>query len=200
MIAACAGVADIVFVLDNSGSLQVSDWATVTEFCADVVQNLFVASDAVRVATVVYDATASVAFNLQRYETKQDIIQALQNLPYREGPLTRTDVALNLVRTDVLTSTAGARDDVNDICIVVTDGQSQFPNATRVAANRLHDAGIRTFTIAAGQTSAAFHAELRHIASSPSSDHVFEVNQFSSLEFIEDTLVMRTCRESAIGE
>ena len=147
MIAACAGVADIVFVLDNSGSLQVSDWATVTEFCADVVQNLFVASDAVRVATVVYDATASVAFNLRRYETKQDIIDAIQNLPYREGPLTRTDLALNLVRTDVLTSTAGARDDVNDICIVVTDGQSAVPTLTIMAALRAHDADITMFAV-----------------------------------------------------
>ena len=199
VIAACAGVADVVFVLDNSGSLLVTDWTMVLDFCVAVVHNLYVGRDAVRVAAVVYGNTARVAFNLLQYETKTDIISALENIPYSESFLTRTDLALDLTRTDVLLSAAGARDDVSDVCIVVTDGQSQFPNATVEAADRLHDAGVRTFTIAIGRNSAAFQEELRHIASAPASEHLFEVSQFSSLRFIEETLVLRTCRPSPAG-
>ena len=64
----------------------------------------------------------------------------------------------------------------------------------------MHEANIRTFAIGVGSfNEPLFQQELNVIGSRPTADHVFEVDEFSDLKFIEDTLVSRTCRPKISG-
>ena len=53
-VTACAGEADIAFVLDASGSVAYKDWQKVISFVQRVITNMFIASEGVNVAIVTY--------------------------------------------------------------------------------------------------------------------------------------------------
>ena len=75
-----------------------------------------------------------------------------------------------------------------------------FRNVTVPMAQKVHNDGIRVFAIGVGyQIQGRFLEELSGIGSDPDEDHVFKINDFSSLSFIEETLVRRTCREAPPG-
>ena len=57
--AACAGEADIAFVLDASGSIAYRDWQKVIDFVQGVISDMFIASQGVNVAIVTYGDKAS---------------------------------------------------------------------------------------------------------------------------------------------
>ena len=52
---------------------------------------------------------------------------------------THTDTALKYVEANSFTKAAGDRDQVANILIVMTDGQSNTPSATTTAATSLHN-------------------------------------------------------------
>ena len=51
---ACAGEADIAFVLDASGSVRYQDWLKVIAFVQKVITDMFIANEGVNVAIVTY--------------------------------------------------------------------------------------------------------------------------------------------------
>ena len=53
-ISACAGEADIAFVLDASGSVRYQDWLKVIAFVQKVITDMFIANEGVNVAIVTY--------------------------------------------------------------------------------------------------------------------------------------------------
>ncbi|MDK0829465.1 VWA domain-containing protein, partial [Clostridium perfringens] len=79
----------------------------------------------------------------------------------------------------------------------MTDGQSTIERDLTVSTARAaHDLGIRTFAIGVGSADyPEFKDEIEGIASDPDDDHVFSLTDFGDLQFIEETLVRRTCRE-----
>ena len=53
-VSACAGEADIAFVLDASGSVRYQDWLKVIAFVQKVITDMFIANEGVNVAIVTY--------------------------------------------------------------------------------------------------------------------------------------------------
>lgn len=62
-------------------------------------------------------------WNLNKYSTKNDVLEAVKNIPYRKGG-TKTGAALNFVHDKKLTTIAGRRPGVPAVVLVVTDGKS----------------------------------------------------------------------------
>ncbi|KAK2165643.1 hypothetical protein LSH36_47g02029 [Paralvinella palmiformis] len=198
-IPACAGEADITFVLDSSGSVGLDGWKTLINFVADVVRNMYIGRDAVRIGVITYSGKPRVVFNLKRYFTAGSVLDAIQNIEYDEGSGTNTAAALRMAKRDIYGQGTGDRLYVRDIVIVITDGQSYLESPVE-AAKELRDAGIRTFAIGVGDPDnprfPEFQRELVGIGSSPSSDHVFNVKYHNDLGKILESLVRRTCREA----
>ena len=72
------------------------------------------------------------------------MLRAVDNIRYQGGG-TRTDLALDEMRTECFTEQYGARPLVDGhprIAIIMTDGQADFSQATIEAALRVHDADI----------------------------------------------------------
>ena len=69
----CNRTLDIAFLIDDSSSIQKSDWQLFTQFLGTVMNNLYIAPYAVRVALVEYDSNAKLVFGLNQYQTSAQV-------------------------------------------------------------------------------------------------------------------------------
>ena len=74
--------ADVVFVLDGSGSIKISNFESVKSFVQSVVEAFDVSSEKVRVGLIEFSTDAEVQFDLLRYSNKQDVKSAVGGMPY----------------------------------------------------------------------------------------------------------------------
>ena len=124
---------DIVFVVDESGSIGPSNFATVKSFLSKLVGRLDIDSGNTRVGLATYSTTVRSGFNLGDHSSVASVQSAIMSLSYTTGS-TDTAAALAYVRTTMLTLAAGDRPNVPNVVVVLTDGQSNSQSSTRVSA------------------------------------------------------------------
>ncbi|XP_053405850.1 collagen alpha-1(XII) chain-like [Mercenaria mercenaria] len=181
-------VADIVFILDSSGSLGINNFASVKQFVINMVNYLDIGVNYTKVGVITYSNYPTRRITLDSYYDKLDLINAINLIPYYPGN-TETDKALDLLR---LEGFEGERTDAPNIAIVVTDGLSTNPDLTRIAASRLKKSGSTVFSVGIGQD-VIDRNELNYISSDPDNEYVFFVANFSDLSSIENSVATTTC-------
>jgi len=83
---ACSSAkADVVFVLDGSGSIRDSNFEEVKSFAQLVVETFIISSEMTRVGLIEFGDDASVQFDLQQYSNTGDVKQAIETIPYFAG-------------------------------------------------------------------------------------------------------------------
>jgi len=125
---------DIIFVLDESGSIGSRDFGLMKSFLSHLVSRLDVDSGNTRVGLVTYSSNVGTGFNLSAHSSVASVQSAISSLTYSGGG-TNTDAALAHVRSTMLTSAAGDRSNVPNVVVVLTDGQSNNATATQVSIN-----------------------------------------------------------------
>lgn len=145
----------------------------------------------VRIGVVLYSDTPRVEFYLNTFNQKADILQYIKTLPYRGGG-TNTGAAINFLKNNVFTKSAGSRmtQGVQQIAVVITDGVSQ-DNVSSPAAS-LRRAGVKIFAVGIQN---ANPTELKQIASHPSRTYVYTVGSYLKLSSLEVTLQKRICND-----
>jgi len=130
---------DIVFVVDESGSITLANFNLTKSFLSHLVSRLDIESGRTRVGLVTFASGVGTGFNLSDYQTIASMQSAISSLSYSQGG-TNTDLALAYVRTTMLTSEAGDRVDVPNVVVVLTDGHSENSDYTLVCKklNALH--------------------------------------------------------------
>ena len=125
--------ADVIFVVDESSSVQSDNFQRVKSFLWALVGRLDIDNGDVRVGLVTYSTVVDTAeaFNLNAHSSVTDVRLAILSLSYSIGS-TNTHLVLRYVRTTMLTPAAGDRPDVPNVVAVVTDGQSTSPTLTQV--------------------------------------------------------------------
>ena len=98
LITACAHGADVIFVLDSSITVQLSNFQKMTSFVGTVIQALDINSapdgpTISRVGVVTAGVTATVQFQLNTYQTKAQLLQAV-NVPYSADATSNIDAAI----------------------------------------------------------------------------------------------------------
>ena len=124
--------ADIVFVLDESGSIGSTNFELMKSFLSQLVARLDIDSGNTRVGLVTYSNNVGTGFNLSAHSSVASVQAAISSLTYSGGG-TNTAAALAHVRTTMLTSAAGDRSNVPNVVVVLTDGQSDNMNYTQVS-------------------------------------------------------------------
>lgn len=186
----CRGVkADIVFLLDASGSEGASNFQTQLEFVGNFSSRFFIGPDAVQVGLVTFASKTQNEFWLNTYSNTSDVLNAIQNVQYLQGG-TNTAEALYFIRNNTFTKAHGARDGVPKVLIVLTDGQSSSPPDTAIQAGKIHHTNIKVISIGIG--SSVNNDELKTIASDNS--HAFTVANFTALKDIALELEKQTCK------
>ena len=127
--------ADVVIVLDTSISVGWYDFTHIRSFLATltdhVIDNLDLDTGRIPLGLLTYSTTVRPLFNLSLFTSVDRVQSVISSFNYSRGA-TNTAGALAHVRETMLTSWAGARDDVPNVVIVLTDGKSSDPKATQV--------------------------------------------------------------------
>ncbi|XP_048238948.1 collagen alpha-1(XII) chain-like [Haliotis rufescens] len=190
----CGGkAADIVFVVDTSSSIWPPNFHQhVLPFVSDVVDAFDVGpgDQQTRVGMITFGNTYHHQFHLKDYQDKESLTKKIRNTPFRGGN-TKTDEALDYVRDEMFARENGAREGVTHIAVILTDGESDDTELTKVSASLAKKDGIQIFAIGVGNR--VVYSELSNIASDPDSQFMFHVGNFRALDSIKDKLAIRTC-------
>ncbi|XP_070174921.1 cartilage matrix protein-like isoform X2 [Littorina saxatilis] len=192
--AACTGKADIVFLVDSSGSVGQTNFNKTLQFIKDVVNKFSIGSNAVRIGVDTFSSSFRREFTLSRYSSKWSINYALDRISYRGGN-TVTASALSNMTSGSFSRSAGHRTGVRKIAVVITDGKSSSYSQTAAAARRARSAGI--YLVAIGIGSGINVTELNAIASTRR--NVFTTPSFSALSGLQGLLRTRLCPVSCTG-
>ena len=183
--AGCLIKADIIFLLDVSGSVKDS-FNEVIEFEREFVNNVtIIAPNHNQIGTIIFNDTAKTLFNLNTYESRSDVIRALSNLTHHDtgGQTNIVDGLCHVIHSFSLDN--GARD-VSDavmrFVIVITDGQSNANEAKTcnlsddvfTAAEEFHQMIAPAIVHVIGITDRINSDELKSIASDGNFQYLHE--------------------------
>lgn len=155
---------DVVFLLDGSDDSQ-QRFPDIKDFLQSIVADLNIEANRDHVAVVQYSDTAEINFNLRRYSTEDDVLDAVRGLRHKGGYPPNIGMALQYVRDHVFNSGSGSRllEGVPQILILLSSGRSG--DDIRTPVRMLQAIGV--ISIAIG-TSDADTLELQTISHKPS--------------------------------
>jgi len=196
LIPLCAGLADVLIILQSSGQIFPNDWDSMKGFADNVAQALYVAPNGVHMALMTYNVQPKIIFGLTAHEDQSSLELATNAVTYVEGSGTNTAAALDYALTNVFSPAGGYRSNVKKILIIVTNGGSNINRTLTIpTATLLHSRGITIFAIGVGAVTGTYQTELYGIASQPTSDYYFNVANFVGLTSgnVRTDIVSRTC-------
>lgn len=155
---------DFVFLLDGSDDSQ-RNFPDIKDFVQRIVTDLNIDTNKDHVAVAQYSNTAELNFNLRRYSTEDEILDAVRGLRHKGGYPHNIGAALQFVRDHVFTSESGSRllEGVPQILILLSGGRSG--DDIRTPVRMLKEIGV--ISIAIGTTEADT-LELQTISHEPS--------------------------------
>ncbi|XP_066479846.1 collagen alpha-1(XIV) chain isoform X6 [Tiliqua scincoides] len=180
-------IADIVILVDGSWSIGRFNFRLVRLFLENLVSAFNVGSEKTRIGLAQYSGDPRIEWHLNAYGTKDAVLDAVRNLPYKGGN-TLTGLALTFILENNFKPESGSRPGIPKIGILITDGKSQ--DDVIPPAKNLRDAGIELFAIGVKN---ADENELKEIASEPDSTHVYNVADFSFMNSIVEGLTKTVC-------
>ncbi|GAB1610762.1 hypothetical protein Ahia01_001362700 [Argonauta hians] len=188
----CTSRADILFIIDSSGSVGEENFGKVIDFVYSTVDTLDIESGLYNVALITFSDTARTEFYLNSFNTKQEIENATAAVKYVYGS-THTAIALRMARTRIFSEVNGDRPDSPNIAIIITDGQSNINNIqTLPQARLLKESGVSVITVAVGFATQT--EELIGMTSPPVAENLFSVDGFNNLKDLHDKIVEPICK------
>ena len=77
--------ADILFVLDGSGSIEAANFELMKDFVENVVSDYDIGAEAVRVGLIRYSTTSDLEFGLGTHNDLSSLLEAIDSVQYTEG-------------------------------------------------------------------------------------------------------------------
>ncbi|XP_053296532.1 collagen alpha-3(VI) chain-like [Pleuronectes platessa] len=153
------------------------------DFVQRVVETLSVDDNKDRVSVVQYSRDPAVQFYLNTYRTKGEIVDTLRGLKHKGGRPLNTGAALQYLRDNVFTASAGSRRlaGVPQVLILLSGGRSF--DRVDAPASALKKMGVLIFAIG---TRSSNNTELRRIAQDPS--YALSVPEFIDLPSVQQQL------------
>lgn len=190
---------DIVFLLDGSDDVR-SIFTEMRGFVARVVEKFDLNGGKDQVAVVQYSNNAALNFNLNTYSNKDDVLKAIRNIRPKGGRPLYTGKALQFVKENVFTSSAGSRhlEGAHQILVLLTGGRSR--DSPRGPSSALKALGVITFAIGSRMTDLV---EMKAVSSH--ADNAYSVPDFANLSNILQRLEtqleqVRLQEETTVGK
>ncbi|KAK3104998.1 hypothetical protein FSP39_014896 [Pinctada imbricata] len=168
--------ADIVLLIDESGSVGRRNFPKQLDFCNTLIDSLNIGADDVRIGAVTFSDDPVFHFALDAHTTSTDVKTAISNIDYKRGG---TDIAkgIDYVKDTFLTSANGDRSGVADYILLVTDGTSSGAATSGQAAIA---SGITIWVVGIGYEVEPYQQELIDIVT-PQDDFYFFASDFDDL-------------------
>lgn len=172
----------MVFLLDGSDGTR-SGFPAMQDFVQKQVETLSVDDGKDRVSVVQYSRDPAVQFYLNTYTTKREILDSVRGLRHKGGRPLNTGAALQYLRDNVFTASAGSRrpEGVPQVLILMTGGRS-FDSVDE-PASALKQLGVLTIAIG---TRGSDNRELQTITGELTS--VLSVSDFTDLPSVQNQL------------
>ncbi|CAC5388786.1 Delta-like protein 1,Neurogenic locus notch homolog protein 2,Fibropellin-3,Delta-like protein 4,Sushi, nidogen and EGF-like domain-containing protein 1,Sushi, von Willebrand factor type A, EGF and pentraxin domain-containing protein 1,Delta-like protein C,Fibropellin-1,Delta-like protein B,Neurogenic locus notch homolog protein 1 [Mytilus coruscus] len=181
---------DIVIILDSSTSVGYDNYQKMKNFCKDLLKKADLGSGNIQVGIVLITSAVRIEFHMNTFSTSQDIMEAIDDLPYIYGS-THTFDALNKMRSQMFTAANGDRDGVPNVAVILTDGVSNLNSGkTILEAEQARAEGIHIYAIGIGLSDTR---ELDAMASRPASKNSFKVKSFDELAVLNDQVFRTFC-------
>ncbi|KAI0239914.1 Collagen alpha-5(VI) chain [Lamellibrachia satsuma] len=200
-------MADIVFVIDSSGSIRdlnprdgsYDNWELLLNFMVTMVDRLNIGLNQGRIGVVQFSTEAESVFHMNQYTDKNLLKEAIRRISYLGGH-TNTAGGIRIMHDVEFTAQNGDRPGVPNIAIVVADGVSTLDKASTIPeAIRAHNDSIKIYSV--GITSEVNEAELRDISSSPhlKDKNYFMVPNFQNLDRLAIAITSEACDNATKG-
>lgn len=173
---------DVVFLLDGSEGTR-SGFPAMRDFVQRVVETLSVDDNKDRVSVVQYSRDPAVQFYLNTYTTKGEILDTVRGLRHKGGRPLNTGEALQYLRDNVFTASAGSRrlEGVPQVLILLSGGRSF--DSVDAPASALKQLGVLIFAIGSRSSDSG---ELQKISHHPS--YALSVPEFTDLPRVQQQL------------
>lgn len=179
------GRKDIIFLIDGSDNTGAAGIAHIRDFILNIVQQLDVQPDQVRVAVVQYADRVKTEFSLNSHNNKPAVISAIKRLRQMGGRSSDLAEAIDYVIQRELKPSAGVRQaEASQHLVVLTGGRS--PQDVSLYGPLLKASRVNCIGVGAG---GADKRQLAQIATTP--DDVLQVPTFPGLPAIQGKLITR---------
>ena len=197
----CEVLVDICILVDSSESIREANppdmsfdnWQLVLNFINNIVDEFPIGDHGARIGVVSFSFTAQLEFPLNRYNTKDQIKEAVRRIPYLNN-WTNTADALTVARTECFRTPSGDRPQAKNVAIVITDGIPNIkPHLVGPEADALRRSSVTM--LAVGITNGVNEETLRTLSSPPQlrGQNFFTSPDFQSLDGVLQDLVPQTC-------
>lgn len=179
-LSVCTKQADVVFVLDSSGSIEDSFQCSLT-LTRLIIQGLNFAGGRTRVGVETYADQPSVGFYLNKYTNRTSVLDAIAY--FQASGRTNTPAAFDLMTTSMFSTANGNRAGVPRYAVVMTDGFSNV-NAqnTLPKAKAAQQMNITMLCVGITDQEGLNTTEVQGIASSPASKYSFVLKSNSTAD------------------
>nr|XP_023652302.1 integrin alpha-M-like isoform X3 [Paramormyrops kingsleyae] len=180
-------VSDIVFLIDGSGSVSTGDFDRMKMFMKNLITQFLGRNS--QFGIMQYSSRFDIEMDFSAFRTSE-WSRMIDRIRQQRGH-TYTPTAIRRVVNELFVPNRGARPDAVKVLLVITDGKTYGDSTPlSVVVNEAERRGIIRYAIGVGN---AFHdltalQELRTIASNPTENHLFRVNDFQALDNLRDTL------------
>ena len=173
---------DVVFLLDGSDGTR-SGFPAMQNFVQRAIERLSVDDNKDRVSVVQYSRDPAVQFYLNTFTTKGEILDSVRGLRHKGGRPLNTGAALQYLRDNVFTASAGSRrlEGVPQVLIVLSGGRSS--DSVDAPASALKQLGVSIFAIGSRSSDSD---ELETISSDPTS--ALSVSEFTDLPSVQQQI------------
>ncbi|NXG56479.1 ITA2 protein, partial [Hemiprocne comata] len=182
----CSSVIDVVVVCDESNSIY--PWDAVRAFLKKFVQGLDIGLNKTQVGLIQYANDPRVVFNLNTYQTKDEVVKAMDETTQKGGDLTNTFKAIDNARQYAFSPESGGRPTATKVMVVVTDGESHDGSNLKTVIGKCNEDNITRFGIAVlgylirnELDTKNLIKEIKGIASHPTDKYFFNVSSEAAL-------------------
>ncbi|KAK2521161.1 Itga2 [Columba guinea] len=182
----CSSVIDVVVVCDESNSIY--PWDAVRAFLKKFVQGLDIGLNKTQVGLIQYANDPRVVFNLNTYQTKEEVVKAMEGTYQKGGDLTNTFKAIDNARHYAFSPESGGRLTATKVMVVVTDGESHDGSNLKTVIGKCNEDNITRFGIAVlgylirnELDTKNLIKEIKGIASHPTEKYFFNVSSEAAL-------------------
>ncbi|CAO2583477.1 Integrin alpha-X [Lemmus lemmus] len=179
---------DIVFLIDGSGSISYSNFKIMLQFVETVMSQF--RRPHTQFSLMQFSDRFLTHFTFKDFISTSNPLILLKYVDQLRG-FTYTATAIKKVITELFTAQNGARKDATRVLIVITDGRKEGDNLNYDdVIPTAEAAGIIRYAIGVGRAffNAQSRQELVNIASKPSQEYIFNVENFDALKDIQNQL------------
>uniref|UniRef100_A0A8C4TE97 Collagen, type VI, alpha 3 n=1 Tax=Erpetoichthys calabaricus TaxID=27687 RepID=A0A8C4TE97_ERPCA len=184
------GKKDIIFLIDGSTNVGPQGIVHIRDFMLQVLQQLDISPDQIRVAVVQYSNTQKTEFSLGTHTNKNAVINAVRRLRQLGGSPANLAQGIDYVLRNELRDSAGARPSVASQHLVVLTGGTSSTDVSKYG-NILRGSNVNCIGI--GSREADFN-QLGAIATTP--DDILRVNNLQALINIPERVLVRLSKGS----